>query len=84
MVRVALDEVAARSGQGVQVLDLRGLSAVVVPLVVQSGRLIVRSLLSPHTAYAPARAVVERCEQLPSWLLRAWEDAAEAASDEEH
>ena len=63
--------------------DLHAAPDLVVPLVVQDDRVVIRSLLSPHTAYAPARAVVERCEQLPPWLLGAWEDAAEAAHDED-
>jgi hypothetical protein len=44
---------------------------------VQSNRLVVRTLLDPHVAYSPARAVVERWEQLPSWLLDAWDEATE-------
>ncbi len=49
----------------------------VAPIHVQSGRLVVRALLEPQVAYAPARAVVERWEQLPAWLLDAWDAAAE-------
>jgi len=49
----------------------------VAPVQVQSDRLIVRTLLDPHVAYSPARAVVERWEQLPSWLLDAWDEATE-------
>ncbi len=43
------------------------------PLLVQDERLIARTLLSPDAAYAPARAIVERREQLPAWLLDAWD-----------
>jgi hypothetical protein len=44
----------------------------------------VRTLLEPHVAYSPARAVVERWEQLPAWLLDAWDTATETiqAQDE--
>jgi hypothetical protein len=50
----------------------------VAPILVQDERLIVRTLLDPHVAYSPARAVVERWEQLPTWLLDAWDRATEA------
>ncbi len=49
----------------------------VAPILVQEKRLIVRTLLEPHVAYSPARAVVERWEQMPSWLLDAWDEATE-------
>jgi hypothetical protein len=52
----------------------------VAPIQVQGERLIVRTLLEPHVAYSPARAVVERWEQLPPWLLDAW-DTATGAGD---
>lgn len=67
--------------------DLLATPDFVAPLLVQERegetRYIVRSVLSAHNAYAPARAVVERCEQLPGWLLSSWEEAAEEASDGE-
>ncbi len=49
----------------------------VAPIAVHDKRLIVRTLLEPHVAYSPARAVVERWEQLPPWLLDGWENATE-------
>ena len=49
----------------------------VAPVQVQSNRLVVRTLLDPHVAYSPARAVVERWEQIPAWLLDAWDQATE-------
>ena len=67
--------------------DLTVSPELVAPVQVQSNRLVVRTLLEPHVAYSPARAVVERWEQLPSWLLDAWDQAtdgghpATAASD---
>jgi hypothetical protein len=54
--------------------DLHAAPDFVAPLVVQEGRGIVRAVLSPQNAYAPARAVVQRCEELPPWLLGAWEE----------
>lgn len=53
----------------------------VAPIVVQSGRLIVRALLEPHVSYAPARAVVERWEQLPPWLIDAWDAATDGPAE---
>lgn len=57
--------------------DLTVAPELVAPLQVQSNRLIVRTLLEPHVAYSPARAVVERWEQVASWLLDAWDQATE-------
>ncbi|MEM7310823.1 MAG: hypothetical protein AAF682_29400 [Planctomycetota bacterium] len=57
--------------------DLTAAPDVVAPIVTQGERLVVRTLLEPHVAYAPARAVVERCELIAPWLLEAWEAAAE-------
>ncbi|MFT5288401.1 MAG: hypothetical protein ACI8QS_000171 [Planctomycetota bacterium] len=50
----------------------------VAPVLVQGERLAVRAFLEPHVAYSPARAVVERWEQLPPWMLDAWEGASNA------
>jgi len=65
--------------------DLLATPDFVAPLLPQTSRegtrYVVRSLLSAHSSYAPARAVVERCELLPGWLLGAWEDAAEDAAE---
>ena len=61
--------------------DLEDPPEFVAPVVVQRGRLVVRTLLEPHVAWAPARAVVERSEQLPTWLLEAWHAAAEERAD---
>ncbi len=52
----------------------------VAPIVCQSRRVIVRELLGSHVAYPPARAIVERWEQLPTWLIESWDSAMEAAS----
>ena len=57
--------------------DLEAAPEFVAPVVVQRGRLVVRTLLEPHVAWAPSRAVVERSEQLPAWLLEAWHAVAE-------
>lgn len=49
----------------------------VAPVLIQSERLVVRTLLEPHVAYSPARCVVERWEQLPAWLIDCWSNATE-------
>jgi len=59
--------------------DLSVAPDLVAPLTTQGERLVVRTLLEPYVAYAPARAVVERCEQLPAWVLDAWDAAVDAA-----
>jgi len=60
--------------------DLTEAPDLVAPILVQGDRLVVRTLLEPHVAYSPARAVVERWEQLPSWLLDAWDRATEGSA----
>ena len=55
--------------------DLTLTPDLVAPVSVQGNRLVVRTLLEPHVAYSPARAVVERWEQLPAWLIDAWDNA---------
>jgi len=63
--------------------DLTCAPELVAPILVQGDRLIVRALLEPHVAYSPARAVVERWEQLPAWLLDAWDRATEGNGADE-
>jgi hypothetical protein len=62
--------------------DLGTAPDLVCPIVAQSERLVVRAVLEPNVAYAPARAVVERPEQLPNWLLDAWESAGDEGEGE--
>jgi hypothetical protein len=57
--------------------DLTMAPEFVAPIAVQDGRLVVRTLLDAQVAYPPARAVVERWEQLPPWLLDAWDNATD-------
>jgi hypothetical protein len=59
--------------------DLTAAPDFVAPVLVQGDRIVVRTLLDPEVSYAPARAVVERWEQLPAWLLDAWDDASVTA-----
>jgi hypothetical protein len=50
----------------------------VAPVFTQGRRVVVRTLLEPQAAYAPARVAVDRWETLPNWLVEAWEDAVAA------
>lgn len=67
--------------------DLLDTPDFVAPLMAQESptglRYVVRSLVTAQTAYAPARAVVERSELLPGWLLSAWEDVIEESGEAE-
>lgn len=70
----------------VHLADRDGAPELVAPVQVQSHRshrLVVRTLLDPHVAYAPARAVVERRDHLPGWLVGAWQRVAEGTEDAE-
>lgn len=57
--------------------DLTRAPDLVAPIATRGRRAIVRALLEPQAAYAPARAVVDRWELLPEWLVEAWQDAVE-------
>jgi hypothetical protein len=55
-----------------------------VPIVCVGSRIVVRAVLDPHVCYPSARSLVERFEQLPTWLVDAWEahHEPEAPADE--
>lgn len=53
--------------------NLRLAPELVAPVEVHSDRLLVRTLLYPCHAYANARVTAERADQLPAWLIDAWE-----------
>jgi len=55
----------------VHLTDRQGAPELVAAVQVQSDRLVVGFLLDPRAAYAAARVVVERREQMPGWLLNA-------------
>ena len=61
--------------------DLTAAPDLAAPVLVQGDRLVVRTLLEPGTAYAPARGVVERWDQLPAWLLDAWDRLTDGEGD---
>lgn len=48
----------------------------IAPVQVNPGTLIVRTVLLPHMPYANARVAVQRHDQLPHWLLDAWNNTS--------
>ena len=55
----------------------------VAAVQVARNRLIVRTILKPHDPYPNARVAVKRHDELPPWMLDAWQNhAAEVAEDE--
>jgi hypothetical protein len=63
--------------------DLTLAPDLVAPILVQAERLVARTFLEAHVAYSPARAAVERWEQLPPWLLDAWDGVTAREPEEE-
>jgi hypothetical protein len=61
--------------------DLEAVPDCVAPLAAAGPRWIARALLEPANAYAPARATVERADQLPAWLLEAWDRSCSSAAE---
>ncbi len=53
----------------------------IAPIQINANSLLVRTVLEPHMAYAKARVAVKRHDQLPSWLLSAWQQYAEQTSE---
>jgi hypothetical protein len=55
----------------------------IAPIQISADSMIVRTVLEPHMPYANARVAVHRHDQLPSWLLAAWNEYAARMTDEE-
>ncbi|QDU84497.1 hypothetical protein Pla163_16070 [Planctomycetes bacterium Pla163] len=51
------------------------------PVMTVGTRLVVRAVLEPHICYPSARALVERWDQLPTWLIESWDASRENAAD---
>jgi len=49
----------------------------IAPIEVQGERLYVRTALQPYMAYATARVVATRHDQLPHWLVAGWQEHAD-------
>lgn len=63
--------------------DITASPDLIVPIQVNSDSLLVRTVLLPHMPYGNARVAVRRHDQLPHWLLAAWEEYAEQVTQEE-
>ncbi len=57
--------------------DITEAPDLIAPVQVQGEKLFVRPALEPHMAYAWARVVATRHDQLPHWLVTAWRDRAD-------
>ena len=55
----------------------------IAPIQVNPDTLYVRTVLLPHMPYANARVAVKRHDQLPHWMLDAWNAHAETVSTRE-
>jgi hypothetical protein len=55
----------------------------IAPIQVNADSLIVRTVLLPHMPYANARVAVRRHDQLPPWLLDAWNTNAAQATKQQ-
>lgn len=55
----------------------------IAPIQASPDMLLVRTVLLPHMPYANARVSVRRHDQLPNWLLDAWNRHADAATTSE-
>lgn len=55
----------------------------IAPVQINKDHLVVRTVLEPHMPFAGARVSVRRHDQLPRWMLAAWERHADQLSDDE-
>lgn len=55
----------------------------IAPIQVNPNALTVRTVLLPHMPYANARVAVKRHDQLPHWLLDAWNQTAQSATTQQ-
>jgi|GEM_PF-1039959 len=51
------------------------------PVMSVGTRLVVRAVLEPQVCYPAARALVERWDQLPTWLVESWDADREGDAD---
>jgi hypothetical protein len=63
--------------------DITAAPDLIAPVQVNPDSLLVRTVLLPEMPYANARVAVRRHDQLPHWLLAAWESYAEQATEDE-
>jgi hypothetical protein len=63
--------------------DITQAPDLIAPIQITPQSLLVRTVLKPVMPYANARVAVQRHDQLPPWLLHAWRDHADNATEEE-
>lgn len=51
------------------------------PVMCVGSRLVVRAVLEPQVCYPASRALVERWDQLPTWLVESWDASREGDDD---
>lgn len=61
--------------------DITRAPDVIAPIQVTNDSLIVRTVLEPFMPYSNARVSVRRHDQLPHWMLAAWEEHAEQVTE---
>lgn len=61
--------------------DITKAPDVIAPIQITNRSLIVRTVLEPHMPYSNSRVSVKRHDQLPHWMLAAWEDHAEQVTE---
>lgn len=63
--------------------DITAAPDLIAPVQVNPDSLLVRTVLLPYMPYGNARVAVRRHDQLPHWLIAAWEEHAEELTDAE-
>lgn len=63
--------------------DITKAPDVIAPIQIANNSLIVRTVLEAHMPYANSRVSVKRHDQLPHWMLSAWETYAEQLTEEQ-
>ncbi|WP_082782877.1 DUF3825 domain-containing protein [Acetobacter cerevisiae] len=63
--------------------DITSEPDLIAPIQVNPESLLVRTVLKPEMPYANARVAVQRHDLLPHWLLQAWKNHAQNATEEE-
>jgi len=63
--------------------DITKAPDVIAPIQITNVSLIVRTVLEPFMPYSNSRVSVKRHDQLPHWMLSAWEDHAEQVTEDQ-
>ncbi|KQM52181.1 hypothetical protein ASE80_26350 [Pseudomonas sp. Leaf15] len=63
--------------------DITAAPDLIAPVQVNPDSLLVRTVLLPHMAYGNSRVAVKRHDQLPHWLIAAWDEHADLMTEAE-